>query len=126
MNPARWTVLGVLVALLGVMLFPTAKSYYDQRQELGDLQAQVSEQEADVTRLEREKELWSTDEYVEAQARQRLKFVKVGEKSYTVIDAEDGSGVDAETGTATGSADQPWYDQLSSSVEAADDPNATP
>ena len=125
MNPARWTVLGVLVALLGVMLFPTAKSYYDQRQELGDLQAQVSDQEADVTRLEREKELWSTDEYVEAQARKRLKFVKPGERTYTVIDPEaDSPEVDPETGAVTAPATQPWYEQVASSVAAADDPTS--
>lgn len=125
MTTRRWVAIGSLILVLAVMLVPTAKSWYDQRQRLAELQAQVSTQQDDVERLEREKELWKTDEYVESQARKRLKFVKVGEKSYSVIDVQSGEPeVDAETGAVRGESNQPWYDQLASSVEAADDPAA--
>lgn len=124
MTTRRWVALGSLLLVLAVMLLPTAKSWYDQRERLASLQTEVSEQQRDVERLEREKELWATDEYVEAQARKRLKFVKVGEKSYTVIDAAGAEPeVDAETGAVKGEGG-PWYDQLASSVRAADDPAA--
>lgn len=107
--------------LLAVMLVPTAKSYFDQRSRIDDLRAEVASQERDVAALRREKELWSTDEYVEAQARQRLKFVKVGDRAYTVIDAEPAEGeVDAETGAATGELSGPWYERLGDSLAAAD------
>lgn len=123
MTPRRWVVLSSVVALLLVMLVPTGKSWYDQQQRLDELHEQVASQEANVAELERERELWDTDEYVEAQARKRLKFVKPGEKTYTVVDPETGSpDVDPETGTVEGKNNQSWYEQMASSVETADDP----
>ncbi|QBF45177.1 FtsB family cell division protein [Janibacter limosus] len=123
MTTRRWVVLGSLGLLLAVMLLPTGKSWYDQRQRLADLRQQVSAQEANVDTLSRERDLWGTDEYVEAQARKRLKFVMPGERSYTVIDPDgDGPSVDPQTGAVTAPSTQPWYEQISSSVESADDP----
>ncbi|OAB87642.1 hypothetical protein AWH69_06175 [Janibacter melonis] len=121
LTPRRWVALVSVGFLMTMMLLPTAKSYLDQRSRMDALETQVATQERDVAALQRQKELWSTDEYVEAQARERLKFVKVGEKSYTVIDADPAaSDVDPETGTATGEDHGPWYERLGTSVEAAD------
>lgn len=123
MTPRRWVALGSVMLLLLLMLGPTGKSWYDQRQRLGQLDEKVSAQEENVSELKRERELWQTDEYVESQARKRLKFVKPGERSYTVVDPKaTGPDVDPETGTVQGKTNQPWYDQVSSSVGAADDP----
>ncbi|MFJ6133370.1 FtsB family cell division protein [Janibacter terrae] len=125
MTTRRWVVLVSLGVLLAVMLLPTGKSWYDQRQRLDALHEQVAAQEANVADLKRQRDLWETDEYVEAQARQRLKFVKPGERTYTVIDpAGETPDVDPETGTVQAPATQPWYEQVASSVEAADDPTA--
>ena len=115
--------LGSVLLLLAVMLVPTGKSWYDQRQRLGALHEQVSAQEENVDDLKRQRELWQTDEYVESQARQRLKFVRPGEKTYTVVDPDaQGPDVDPETGTATAPNTQPWYEQVASSMDTADDP----
>ena len=123
MTTRRWVGLGSVLALLALMLVPTGKSWYDQRQRLDELNEQVAAQEANVDELEREKELWETDEYVEAQARKRLKFVKPGERTYTVVDPDEGTpDVDPETGTVEGEGNRPWYEQMASSVETADDP----
>ncbi len=122
MTTRRWVALGSVCLLLLVMLVPTAKSYYDQRSRLQELEQQVATQESNVKALEREKELWATDDYVEAQARKRLKFVKVGDKAYTVIDPKDAPAVDAETGAVQAAPDQAWYEQLGSSLRAADAP----
>lgn len=123
MSTKRWVVVCSLLLLLGVMLVPTGKSWYDQRQRLATLQEQVAAQEDNVQDLERQRDLWETDEYVEAQARKRLKFVKPGEKTYTVIDpAGDDPAIDPETGAVTAPSTQPWYEQVASSVAAADDP----
>ncbi|HIZ98601.1 MAG TPA: septum formation initiator family protein [Candidatus Janibacter merdipullorum] len=123
MTTRRWVVLASVVALLLIMLVPTGKSWYDQRQRLAELNDRVATQKENVAELEREKELWETDAYVEAQARKRLKFVKPGEKTYTIVDPESTSpGVDPETGTVEGKTNQPWYEQMASSVETADDP----
>ena len=70
LTPRRWVALASAFFLLAVMLLPTAKSYLDQRSRIGELRAEVTAQERDVAALKREKELWATDEYVEAQARQ--------------------------------------------------------
>ena len=120
LTPRRWVALASVLFLLAVMLVPTAKSYLDQRSRIGELRAEVAQQEQDVKTLERERELWATDEYVEAQARQRLKFVKVGDRAYTVIDADPEADVDPETGAATGDLTGPWYERLGDSLAAAD------
>ncbi len=122
MTPRRWVALSSVVLLLLLMLGPTGKSWYDQRQRLGELDDKVSAQEANVSELKREKDLWEKDEYVESQARKRLKFVKPGERTYTVVDPEADPDVDPETGTVQGKTSQPWYRQVSSSVGTADDP----
>lgn len=121
MSPRRWVVLGSLMTLLALMLVPTGKSWYDQQQRLEELQSQVAAQEAAVDELRRERELWQTDEYVEAQARKRLKFVRPGEKAYTVVDPDEPiADVDPETGTVTSSNTQPWYEKVADSVTMAD------
>lgn len=127
MTPRRWVALGSVLFVISVMLIPTIGAWYEQEQRLGELRAQVAAQEADVEALTRERDLWESDAYVEAQARERLKFVKVGEKSYTVIDGEpDTPPVDAKSGTIQAEDGLPWYTQLGSSVQAADDPYAAP
>lgn len=121
MTTRRWVVLGSVLILLAVMLVPTGKSWYDQRQRLGELQVQVAKQEDNVADLRRERELWEADEYVEAQARKRLKFVKPGERTYTVVDpSAQPPDIDPETGTVTPPSTQPWYEQMASSAQAAD------
>src|SRR5699024_61414 len=60
MTTRRWVGLGSVLALLALMLVPTGKSWYDQRQRLDELNEQVAAQEANVDELEREKELWET------------------------------------------------------------------
>lgn len=123
MTTRRWVVLSSVLLLLAVMLVPTGKSWYDQRERLDALHEQVTAQKADVDDLERQRQLWETDEYVESQARQRLKFVKPGEKTYTVVDPDAQSpDIDPETGTVTAPNTQPWYEQMVSSMDAADDP----
>ncbi|WP_055993157.1 FtsB family cell division protein [Janibacter sp. Soil728] len=123
MTTRRWVVLGSLGLLLAVMLLPTGKSWYDQRQRLAELNQQVSAQEANVDTLKRERDLWATDEYVEAQARKRLKFVMPGERAYTVIDPDaESPAVDPQTGAVTAPSTQPWYEQISSSASSADNP----
>ena len=45
-----------------------------------------------VEELQKEQARWSDNAYVEQQARERLKFVKIGDRSYTVIDGDPPSG----------------------------------
>jgi cell division protein FtsB len=118
----RVVVLASIAVLLAVTLVPTLRSYLHQQGQIDSLRHQVAEQRADVADLQKEQARWNDDAYVMQQARERLKFVKVGEKSYTVIDPEPdakslrGGGVDAQESRSEG----PWYGQLWDSVRVAD------
>ena len=102
----RWVILGAIAVVLLVTLVPTARSLARQRAEM---------------------ERWTDPAYVEQQARDRLKFVKVGDRSYTVIDPLEAarppvSGASVAAPQANG--DAPWYGQIWQSVQLADRPTA--
>jgi cell division protein FtsB len=117
----RTVVLASIAVLLAVTLVPTLRSYLRQQGEIDALRQQVAQQRTNVADLQREQARWNDDTYVAQQARERLKFVKVGEKSYTVIDGKPAAkalpGVAAVPPAASNS---PWYGQLWQSVRAAD------
>ncbi|HQF03722.1 MAG TPA: septum formation initiator family protein [Phycicoccus sp.] len=115
----------VLVGIaLMVLVGPTLKAYVNQRSDIAALRDAVAEQTKAVEELQAEQARWEDPAYIEQQARQRLKFVKPGEKSYTVLDPQTG-GVEVP-GMAKGaaSADTSWYATVWSSVKAADAPAA--
>ncbi len=115
-----------IVGFLAVLLVPTARAYLGQRQQISSLRQQVAAQERSVAALHAEKERWQDPAYIEQQARQRLKFVKVGETSYTVIDAEPKQPDVPVLEAASGVPDNlPWYDAVWTSVRAADVPSAS-
>ena len=71
------------------------------------LREQVAAQEQDVAALEAERERWQDPAYVEQQARERLKFVKPGERSYTVLDAEPSRDDEGPGARASPTGDEP-------------------
>ena len=111
---------GVVIVFLVVLVAPTLRAYLQQQSDIDALRAKVSSQQLSVEELKEEQARWADPAYVEQQARTRLKFVKVGEKSYTVLDPEqkDVTGTLAHGGDAA----EPWYDTIWSSMEAADVP----
>ncbi len=123
----RWVILGAIAVVLLITLVPTARSLARQRAEIAVLQAKVAQQQTQVAALQAEQERWSDPAYVEQQARERLKFVKVGDRSYTVIDPQDAarptvSG--ASVAAPKANSDAPWYGQIWQSVQLADRPTA--
>lgn len=112
---------GVVVVFLVVLVSPTLRAYLQQQSDIDALRAKVSQQQLGVEELHQEQARWADPAYVEQQARTRLKFVKVGEKSYTVLDPEqkDATGSLAHGGDAA----EPWYDTVWSSMQAADVPS---
>lgn len=122
----RGLVLLSIVAFLMVLLGSTVAAYVGQRSDIAALRERVDVQEQDVAALEASRERWRDPAYVEQQARQRLKFVKPGERSYTVLDAEPSPGtadpvaaVADETGPSL-----PWYEAVWESTRTADAPGA--
>lgn len=85
----------VLTAMLAVIIIaPTLSNYLDQQQRLRELNTSVEEARARVRTLEAEVILWNDDDYVRAQARERLGYVKPGEVLYVVNDPEEGTPED--------------------------------
>lgn len=114
----RWGVIALAALVLVVLLAPTVRSYVAQRSDIAALERQVAQGEERVAQLEAEQERWRDPAYVEQQARERLKFVRPGEVSYTVIGADEVT--EAEIATGMVSEDRPWYDRVWGSVGQAD------
>jgi cell division protein FtsB len=112
---------GIVLLFLVILVAPTLRAYLQQQSDIEALRDKVSQQQRGVEELKQEQARWADPAYVEQQARTRLKFVKVGETSYTVLDPEqkDVTGSIAHGGDAA----EPWYDTVWSSMQAADVPS---
>ncbi len=121
----RLVVLGVIVGFLAVILTPTVRAYLEQRGEISQLQEQVEQQRQDVADAEADIEAWNDPDFLERQARERLNFVRPGERSYTVLDDTSQELTSPAPGVAPVTEDvqqnRPWYGQLWESVEAANE-----
>lgn len=73
-----------LVVLAAFVLVPTVGTYLDQRQQIATLRASVAATEAEVERLEAEREQWQDEAFITSQARERLYYVRPGEVVYLV------------------------------------------
>jgi cell division protein FtsB len=125
----RGAILLTIIVMLSVTLVPTLRSLIQQRGDTSALQDRVAQQQQSVADLTREAALWKDPAYIELQARERLKFVRVGDHAYTVIDA---SPNDASAGAAErpvvaaplANVSAPWYGKVWQSVQIADRPTA--
>jgi len=123
----RGAILVSIVVMLAVTLVPTLRSLVRQQSEIGAIQAKVVQQGQHVEALQKEQAQWTDPAFVEQQARERLKFVRVGDRSYTVVDpAEPARGAPsaAVAPAPRANASGPWYGQLWQSVKIADRPGA--
>lgn len=123
----RGTILLSILVVLAVTLAPTARSLLRQRGEIAALQDKVVKQQQSVADLQREQARWADPAYVEQQARERLKFVKVGDRSYSVIDPATEvpkPPTSAVVAAPQADANAPWYGQVWQSVKLADQPSA--
>jgi len=92
---ASMVVLGIFV------LAPQAQIWFQQRQNIADLQEQVRASKESLTNLRVQRNRWNDPAFVRAQARNRLFYVMPGEVSYVVMDlgtvnASDNSGTVGE------------------------------
>jgi hypothetical protein len=111
-----------VIALVGivlvVLLAPTVRSYFAQRSEIAALEREVVQAGERVAQLEAERERWEDPAYVEQQARERLKFVRPGEVSYTVIGADEIEEQTVASGAVSDTRN--WYDRMWASIGQAD------
>lgn len=116
-------ILAAVFVVLAVLLVPTLRSYLHQQGQIHALRQQVAQQRTSVEQLQKEQARWKDNAYVEQQARERLKFVMPGDRSYTVLDADPGPRPSTSVAeTRTSSKDHPWYGRLWESVQLADSP----
>lgn len=123
----RGTILLSILVVLAVTLAPTARSFLRQRGEIAALQDKVVQQQQSVADLQREQARWADPAYVEQQARERLKFVKVGDRSYSVIDPATEAPKPPDSAVVAApqaDANAPWYGQVWQSMRLADQPSA--
>ncbi len=116
----RAAVLALVVCLLAISLAYPLREYLSQHGQIGDLRRQVSAQDKRVAQLAKVQARWRDPAYVTAQARERLQFVKPGEKQYVVLEPDEapapGSALDRARRPAT---KRPWFSDLWHSVEVA-------
>ncbi len=119
----RVVVLMTILGFLAVVSGSTIAAYVSQRSEIAAMREQVREQQKQVAELHAEMTRWEDPAYVEQQARQRLKFVRPGERAYTVLDPADPTRVaEVEVDIAAPTKGQPWYAAVLQSAAVADAP----
>jgi cell division protein FtsB len=122
---ARAAILALVIVLLVLTLTYPAKKYFAQHDKINQLEADEQRQADRIAALKERKENWRDPAYIKAQARKRLQYVEPGEVAYVII--EDPKQLAAEKEAKQRKKVQaakhgPWYGQLWSTVEAADDP----
>jgi cell division protein FtsB len=121
----RVAVLASIAVFLVLLLGSTVAAWVHQSSQISALRDTVAAQERDVAELKAEQERWTDPAYVEQQARQRLKFVRPGEKSYTVLDPAPRTRDDlAGTDVAQPREALPWFQAVWQSARTADAPGA--
>lgn len=86
--------LGMLIVAV-VALAPSLRVFAEQQKERAQLEEAVRQQQEEVDDLALDVARWDDPSYVEAQARERLYYVKPGEFSFLVVD--DGATQDNPT-----------------------------
>jgi cell division protein FtsB len=120
----RTIVLGLVLVLAFVLVYPTLHTYLRQEVELRALRDQVADARQRNEDLEAELARWDDPAYVTAQARERLSYVLPGERAYRVIDPETVQEVEApadrqDSPVAATTTAVPWYTSVWDSVEVA-------
>jgi hypothetical protein len=116
--------------MLAITLIPALRSTLSQQGQIDALRDRIAGQRQSVAALRQEQRQWADPAYVEQQARERLKLVRVGEKSFTVIEGPAApvltGGVQIAAPAKAAAANVPWYGQLWQSMVIADAPAKAP
>jgi cell division protein FtsB len=118
----RATVLGLILITLALAFAYPVRVYLAQESEIAELEAGQDAQRERIRELTEQLSKWDDNEYVIAQARRRLHYVRPGEIAYVIVERPP-----AKTATDQGrSVDTgPWYGKLWSNIQAADNPRPT-
>lgn len=111
-------VLTVVIVLLMILALP-AKAYITQRSRIAELEQELAWHNQRIADLTATHERWSDPAYVEAQARARLRYVRVGQVGYVVLTGADSPRAEITTTRpqARVSSSGPWWSALWGTVE---------
>lgn len=120
----RLLVVGLFALMAVIIVAPTFVRYLDRQQEVAQARADLTQAQDTVTELERELSLWNDDDYVKAQARERLGYVMPGETLYVVSDSGEGTAQEQlESRVAEVNRDRraatPWFVTMWDSITVA-------
>jgi cell division protein FtsB len=113
-SPRRAAILAVVVCALALSVAVPLRNYVGQRSELAAVHEQQQILADKIEELQRRRDLLSDPQHVQAQARERLRYVRPGEAPYLV---QLPPGAIAATGTGHAEAPrQLWYAALWKSI----------
>jgi cell division protein FtsB len=107
----------VFIALALAYTYPL-RVYLAQQSQIAQLEADKETRRKAIDQTSQELQKWKDPEYLRAQAREKLFYVRPGEIPLLVLN--DPAGAAREAGNAPAAAPDRWYDTLWSSVRAAD------
>ncbi|GAA0997336.1 hypothetical protein GCM10009563_19450 [Subtercola frigoramans] len=118
----------IVLVLFVVVVAPGARAFFEQRQQIADLQSQVQQAQVKNTELNADVARWSDPAYVRALARDRLYFVMPGETSFLILNdtTTTGGAAAAPVSTSIQSTDTNWLASLFASGMTAGLSNQTP
>jgi cell division protein FtsB len=105
----------LVIGLIFAYAYPV-RVFLAQESQIEQLENQQREQRQRIQDLNARVAQWGNDDFVIAQAASRLHLVPKGHLLY-VVGTEESS-----TATRTTPDDAPWYDQVWSGIQAADNP----
>ncbi|MDO5493478.1 MAG: septum formation initiator family protein [Nesterenkonia sp.] len=114
----RMIVLTLVALVVLSFMVPTARTYFQQRAEVSQLEAEIAQEQERQGDLEADIARWDDPEYVRQQARERINLVMPGERRYQIVGELDEAGTDVPENQESGEVrtDLPWADALWDSV----------
>lgn len=116
----RALLLGVVVCALVLSLAYPIREYVGQRSQIAALEQTARDTQARVDALTELRLQLADPAYIEAQARERLKYAMPGDRVFIVVDGQAAPEVGAEEQTAPPANGDSWLERLGESVRRAD------
>ncbi|WP_235831534.1 FtsB family cell division protein [Gordonia zhaorongruii] len=110
-SPKRAAIVALVIVVLALTLAVPVRTYLSQRSEFNELRQSNAALEAEVAEYKSKIDKQNDPAYIEAQARQRLQYVKRGEKQVIVISPAKEQREAAEKAERERAAN-PWYQNM--------------
>lgn len=116
-SPRRAAVLAIMILALGLSVAVPLQNYVTLQRELAAVRAEQRMLADQVTELERRRALLEDPDHIEAQARERLRYVRPGETPY-IVQLPPPPTAEPPAELAAPEPADPWYTRLWRSITA--------